>query len=301
MVVFGYVSVKKWREMKTEMNIKAEVKRNPREFSYKELKTATNNFHSSQIIGHGSFVDGLQGVYIVVGTPAAVKRSLRSREAKSGVLGGVSAIAGLRHKNLVQLLGWCVKKGELLLVYELMPYGSIDSDIKSSNVMLDANLNARLGDFGLAKLIDHNKSPVSDSHGWNGRVSAPEYLHCGKATDKTDVYSYGVVCWRFCCGRRPIEREIGGPNMGRFWARLISGLMESLMSGSEEALMVGLSCVNPRSDMRPSMRRVLQVLNREAEETEVPSVKPKVSFFERYAFECGGSYALRRTCSGFEP
>ncbi|KAF5815108.1 putative protein kinase RLK-Pelle-L-LEC family [Helianthus annuus] len=334
MVVFGYVSVKKWREMKTEMNIKAEVKRNPREFSYKELKTATNNFHSSQIIGHGSFGTVYKAFILSSGTPAAVKRSLRSREAKSEFLAELSAIAGLRHKNLVQLLGWCVKKGELLLVYELMPYGSIDSvlykdpdhwgflkwihrykiaiglasvlaylhqecdklvihrDIKSSNVMLDANLNARLGDFGLAKLIDHNKSPVSTLTAGTAGYLAPEYLHCGKATDKTDVYSYGVVVLEVCCGRRPIEREIGGPNMVNLvdWVwdlhtkGEVLGAIDKRLNGEfDEAearrlLMVGLSCVNPRSDMRPSMRRVLQVLNREAEETEVPSVKPKVSF-----------------------
>ncbi|KAI7758334.1 hypothetical protein M8C21_013695 [Ambrosia artemisiifolia] len=334
LVIFGYVSVKKWREMKTEMNIKAEVARNPREFSYKELKIATNNFHSSHIIGNGSFGTVYKAFIMSSGTPAAVKRSLRSGEAKAEFLAELSAIAGLRHKNLVQLLGWCVKRGELLLVYELMPYGSIDNvlyqdpthwaflkwpnrykiatglasvlaylhqecdklvihrDIKSSNVMLDSNLNPRLGDFGLARLIDHDKSPVTTLTAGTAGYLAPEYLHCGKATDKTDVYSYGVVVLEVCCGRRPIEREIGGMKMVNLvdwvWDLHANGAVldaiDKRLKGEfdeeegKRLLMVGLSCVNPRSDMRPSMRRVLQVLNREAEEMEVPNVKPKVSF-----------------------
>ncbi|KAK9077613.1 hypothetical protein SSX86_005950 [Deinandra increscens subsp. villosa] len=334
LAVFGYVSVRKWREMKTEMRIKAEFTRKPREFSYKELKTATNNFDPSQIIGHGSFGTVYKAFIIATGTPAAVKRSLRSREAKTEFLAELSAIACLRHKNLVQLLGWCVKKGELLLVYELMPYGSIDSvlyqdpdhwgflnwnhryqiavglasvlaylhqecdklvihrDIKSSNVMLDANFNARLGDFGLAKLIDHNKSPISTLTAGTAGYLAPEYLHCGKATDKTDVYSYGVVVLEVCCGRRPIEREVGGMRMVNLvdWVwdlhtnDGVLGAIDKRLNGEfdvEEAkrlLMVGLSCVNPRSEMRPSMRRVLQVLKHEVEEVVVPPVKPKVSF-----------------------
>ncbi|KAL8195604.1 hypothetical protein R6Q57_026007 [Mikania cordata] len=334
LAVFGYISVKKWQEIKTEMNIKPEFTRNPREFSYKELKIATNNFNPTQIIGHGSFGTVYKAFIVSSGTPAAVKRSLRSREAKTEFLAELSAIACLRHKNLVQLLGWCVKKGELLLVYELMPYGSVDSvlyqdpeywgflnwnhrykiaaglasvlaylhqecdklvihrDIKSSNVMLDANFNARLGDFGLARLIDHNKSPITTLTAGTAGYLAPEYLHCGKATDKTDVYSYGVVVLEVCCGRRPIEKEIGGPNMVNLvdwvWDLHANGeildAIDKRLNGEfdeeegKRLLMIGLSCVNPRSSMRPSMRRVLQVLNREAEEVVVPSSKPKVSF-----------------------
>ncbi|GKF58811.1 probable L-type lectin-domain containing receptor kinase S.7 [Tanacetum coccineum] len=89
----------------------------------------------------------------------------------------------------------------------------IHHDIKLSNVMLDANFNARLGDFGLPKLIDHDKSPISTLTAGTAGYLAPEYLHCGKANDKTDVYSYGFMVLEICCGRRPIEKEPESQNM----------------------------------------------------------------------------------------
>ncbi|GJS68160.1 probable L-type lectin-domain containing receptor kinase S.7 [Tanacetum coccineum] len=334
LVLFGYVSVKRWREIKNDTVIKNEFKRKPRQYRYRELKIATNDFHPNRVIGHGSFGTVYKAFLVSSGTTAAVKRSKQSREAKNEFLSELSVIAGLRHKNLVQLLGWCVEKGELLLVYELMPYGSIDKvlyqdpdhwgflnwthrykiaiglasvlaylhqecdklvihrDIKSSNVMLDANFNARLGDFGLAKLIDHDKSPISTLTAGTAGYLAPEYLHCGKANDKTDVYSYGVVVLEICCGRRPIEKEPESQNIVNLvdwvWGSYSSGKVvdsiDARLNGvfdeveGERLLMVGLSCVNPRSEMRPSMRRVLQILNNEAEVMNVPVVKPKVSF-----------------------
>nr|XP_043630826.1 probable L-type lectin-domain containing receptor kinase S.7 [Erigeron canadensis] len=337
LVLVGYIAVKKWKEIKIETSIKTGFKRGPRQFSYKELKMATNNFHLSRIIGHGAFGIVYKAFLISSGaTSAAVKRSMCSPEAKDDFLAELSVIARLRHKNLVQLLGWCVEKGEFLLVYELMPYGSIDKvlyqdpdllgfltwnrrykiaiglasvlaylhqecdklvihrDIKSSNVMLDEHFNARLGDFGLARLIDHNKSPVSTLTAGTMGYLAPEYLHCGKATDKTDVYSYGVVVLEVCCGRRPIEKETGVEKMVNLvdWVwdlyakdEILDAIDERLNGefNKDEArrlLMVGLSCVNPRSEMRPTMGRVLQILNRDAEEemAVVPLMKPKVSF-----------------------
>ncbi|GJW05941.1 probable L-type lectin-domain containing receptor kinase S.7 [Tanacetum coccineum] len=167
----------------------------------------------------------------------------------------------------------------------------IHRDIKSSNVMLDANFNARLGDFGLAKLIDHDKSPISTLTAGTTGYLAPEYLHCGKANDKTDVYSYGVVVLEICCGQRPIEKEPESQNMVNLvdwvWGLYSSGKVvdsiDARLNGvfdeveGERLLMIRLICVNPRSEMRPSMRRVLQILN-EAEVMNVPVVKPKVSF-----------------------
>ncbi|KAJ0733854.1 putative protein kinase RLK-Pelle-L-LEC family [Helianthus annuus] len=334
LVVFGYVSVKKWRESKMDMNIQAELLTGPKQFSYKELKVATNGFHSGRIIGHGAFGSVYKAVFVSSGATAAVKRSKHSHEGKTEFLAELSIIACLRHKNLVPLQGWCVEKGELLLVYEYMPYGSVDKvlyqesghwgflkwnhryniavglasvlaylhqeceqqvihrDIKASNVMLDANFNARLGDFGLARIMDHDKSPVSTLTAGTMGYLAPEYLQYGKATDKTDVFSYGVVVLELCCGRRPIEREPGGHKM----INLVDWVWELHSKGAicdavdkrlnkefdpdevRKLLLVGLSCANPDSEKRPSMRRVLQILNNESDEIAVPKMKPTLSF-----------------------
>ncbi|KAK6133027.1 hypothetical protein DH2020_033237 [Rehmannia glutinosa] len=334
LVVFGYVSVKKWKGIKTDKNLKAELMAGPRQFSYKELKFSTRGFHQSRILGHGAFGTVYKAFFVDLGTIAAVKRSKHTHEGKTEFLSELSIIAGLRHKNLVQLQGWCVEKGELLLVYEFMPNGSLDNvlyqdsengnplkwsyryniavglasaltylhqeceqqvihrDIKTSNIMLDASYNARLGDFGLARLMDHDKSPVSTLTAGTMGYLAPEYLQYGKATEKTDVFSYGVVILELACGRRPIEREGEGQKMVNLvdWVwklhsegKIVEAADERLNGefdecGMKKLLLVGLSCANPDSSERPSMRRVFQILNNEANPVVVPRKKPSLTF-----------------------
>jgi serine/threonine protein kinase len=332
--LLGYYSFVKWKGVRigVSKNFKTGFVACPREFNYRELKSATREFHPSRIVGHGSFGTVYKAFFISSGTIAAVKRSRHSHEGKTEFLSELSIIAGLRHKNLVQLLGWCVEKGELLLVYDFMPNGSLDKmlykepergklltwphrvnivvglasvlvylhqeceqrvihrDIKTANVLLDGNLNPRLGDFGLAKLMDHDKSPVSTLTAGTMGYLAPEYLQYGKATDKTDVFSYGVVVLEVACGKRPIERE--GPKMVNLvdwvWGlysegKIIEAVDKRLNGEFEEEemrkiLMLGLSCANPDSAERPTMRRVLQILNNEAVPFTVPKVKPSLTF-----------------------
>ncbi|KAJ4725292.1 putative Kinase [Melia azedarach] len=334
LVVFGYISFKKLKGMRTGICLRAELVAGPREFSYKELHSATRGFHSIRILGRGAFGNVYKAIFVSSGSVAAVKRSKHSHEGKTEFLAELSIIACLRHKNLVQLLGWCAEKGELLLVYEFMPNGSLDSmlyrepdqgvllswyhrinivvglasaltylhqeceqqvihrDIKASNILLDANFNARLGDFGLARLMDHDKSPVSTLTAGTMGYLAPEYLQYGTATEKTDVFSYGVVVLEVACGRRPIEREPDSQKMVNLvdwvWGlhaegRIIEAVDKKLNGEFNEEetkklLLVGLSCANPDSSERPSMRRVLQILNNEAEPVAVPKMKPSLTF-----------------------
>jgi serine/threonine protein kinase len=333
-VAFGYFSVRKWQKIKRVKSLKAELVTGPKEFSYKELKLATRGFHSSRIIGRGAFGNVYKALFNSSGTLAAVKRSKHSHEGKTEFLAELSIIACLRHKNLIPLLGWCVEKGEVLLVYEFMPYGSLDRmlyeegselgiflnwahrqkiavglassltylhheceqqvihrDIKTSNIMLDGNLNARLGDFGLARLMEHDKSPASTLTAGTMGYLAPEYLHYGKATEKTDVFSYGVVILELVCGKRPIEREPVSQKMvnlvdwvwGLYGEGNIIEAADPRLNGEFEEemrklLLVGLSCANPDSTGRPTMRRVLQILNGEAEPIAVPRKKPSLTF-----------------------
>jgi serine/threonine protein kinase len=130
----------------------------------------------------------------------AIKRvSKGSKQGRKEYASEVRVISRLRHKNLVQLIGWCHGDGNLLLVYELMPNGSLDThlyggasnavlpwtaryeialglgsallylqqdsdqcvlhrDIKPSNIMLDAAFSAKLGDFGLARLVERGRA-----------------------------------------------------------------------------------------------------------------------------------------------
>ncbi|KAL0452884.1 UNVERIFIED_CONTAM: putative receptor-like protein kinase [Sesamum latifolium] len=81
----------------------------------------------------------------------------------------------------------------------------IHRDLKSSNILLDSNFNAKLSDFGLAILDGtQNKNNIKLS-GTLGYV-APEYLLDGKLTDKSDVYAFGVVLLELLLGRKPVEK-----------------------------------------------------------------------------------------------
>ncbi|XP_062078882.1 probable L-type lectin-domain containing receptor kinase S.7 [Humulus lupulus] len=342
LVVFGYMSVRKLKSIRTQKSfINHDLLTSPREFTYRELKSATKGFHASRIIGHGAFGTVYKAFFANSGTIAAVKRSKHSHEGKTEFLAELSIIACLRHKNLVQLQGWCVEKGELLLVYDFMPNGSLDKllyqesgrgpwlswshrqniavglasiltylhqeceqqvihrDIKTGNVLLDGNFNARLGDFGLAKLMDHDKSPVSTLTAGTMGYLAPEYLQYGKATEKTDVFSFGIVILEVACGRRPIERETGTQKMVNLvdwvWGLHSEGKIieaaDKRLNGEfreeemRKLLLVGLSCANPDSTERPTMRRVLQILSNEAEPVIVPRIKPSLTFSLHYTLD----------------
>lgn len=339
LVILGYVSFLKWRGVRKLQKSFGTVGCCPKEFGYKEVKLATKGFHPSRVIGKGSFGTVYKALFESSGTIAAVKRSRQySHEGRTEFLAELSVIAGLRHKNLVQLLGWCVEKGELLLVYEFMPNGSLDKvlyqecesgnnsnnvlswnhrvniavglasvlsylhqeceqrvihrDIKTGNILLDGSMNPRLGDFGLAKLMDHDKSPVSTLTAGTMGYLAPEYLQCGMANEKTDVFSYGVVVLEVACGRRPIERE--GQKMVNLvdwvWGLHSQGTIieaaDKRLNGDfregemKRLLLLGLSCANPDSAQRPSMRRVLQILNNNNEGVAlvVPKEKPTLTF-----------------------
>ncbi|KAJ7015544.1 L-type lectin-domain containing receptor kinase S.7 [Populus alba x Populus x berolinensis] len=341
LVAFGYISFRKWQKIERVKSLKAELMTGPKEFSYKELKLATRGFHSSRIIGRGAFGNVYKAFFKSSGTFAAVKRSKHSHEGKTEFLAELSIIACLRHKNLIPLQGWCVEKGEVLLVYEFMPHGSLDRmlyeegsergiflnwahrqktavglassltylhheceqkvihrDIKTSNIMLDGNFNARLGDFGLARIMEHDKSPVSTLTAGTMGYLAPEYLHCGIATEKTDVFSYGVVILELACGKRPIEKEPVSQKMvnlvdwvwGLYGEGKIIEAADSRLNGEFEEeemrklLLVGLSCANPDDTGRPAIRRVLQILNGEAEPIAVPRKKPSLTFSCDLAF-----------------
>ncbi|KAK4353321.1 hypothetical protein RND71_028839 [Anisodus tanguticus] len=335
-LVLVWLYSKKFKNVKSsEINLGSDIIKMPKEFSYKELKIATKGFDSTKIIGHGAFGIVYKGILSETGEIVAVKRCSHSGQGKAEFLSELAIIGTLRHRNLVRLQGWCHDKGEILLVFDLMPNGSLDKalfesrmvlpwshrrkillgvasalaylhqecenqvihrDVKSSNIMLDEGFNARLGDFGLARQIEHDKSPDATVAAGTMGYLAPEYLLTGRATEKTDVFSYGAVVLEVASGRRPIEKEKN--EVGKFG--LHSNLVEwvwglhkdgnllsaadsrlNLEFGEQEmtrVLLVGLACSHPDPMARPTMRGVVQMLVGEAEVPIVPRAKPSMSF-----------------------
>ncbi|XP_021856967.2 L-type lectin-domain containing receptor kinase S.4 [Spinacia oleracea] len=99
----------------------------PHRYRYHELREATRGFREKELLGRGGFGRVYKGCLQKCNTQIAVKRI--NHESKQGLpefVAEIASIGRLRHRNLVQLLGWGRRRGDLLLVYDYMPYGSLD-------------------------------------------------------------------------------------------------------------------------------------------------------------------------------
>ncbi|GJN34159.1 hypothetical protein PR202_gb22802 [Eleusine coracana subsp. coracana] len=190
----------------------------PKRYHYRELAVATGDFSDENKLGRGGF--GSSEVRI---------------------------ISRLRHRNLVQLLGWCDSAKGLLLVYELVPGGSLDKhihnnsrllswseryriimglgsalrylhrewdqcvvhgDIKPSNIMLDSSYNTKLGDFGLARLADHGADPRTTMNiAGTTGYIDPDFVNTRRLSTESDVYSFGIVLLEIVSGKPPVFQE----------------------------------------------------------------------------------------------
>ncbi|CAH1445047.1 unnamed protein product [Lactuca virosa] len=185
----------------------------------------------------------------------------------------------------------CGLAAALMYLHEEWEQCVLHRDIKSSNVMLDSNFNAKLGDFGLAKLVDHEKGSHTTLLAGTLGYMAPECVVTGKATKRSDIFSFGVVALEIACGRKPIEYLAPEKQIRLVqWVWELYGtgtLLEAvdphLGSDFEEEeikrlMILGLWCVHPDSDFRPSMRQAIQVLNSEASVPVLPSKMPVASY-----------------------
>ncbi|KAK8272827.1 hypothetical protein V6Z11_D11G362000 [Gossypium hirsutum] len=237
-----------------------------------------------------------------------------SRQGMREFVAEIATIGRLRHPNLVRLLGYCRRKQELLLVYDYMPNGSLDKflyhqpnsslnwtqrfkiikdvasalfylhqqwvqviihrDIKPANVLIDSDMNPRLGDFGLAKLCDLGNDPQTSHVAGTLGYMAPELARAGKANTSTDIYAFGIFMLEVACGRKPIEPR--APPEETFLADWITDCwdkgdilatidkrLEKRFVGqqAELVLKLGLLCSHPVAAARPSMSSVISYLD----------------------------------------
>ena len=90
----------------------------------------------------------------------------------------------------------------------------VHRDIKTSNIMLDSGFNVKLGDFGLARLMDHELGPQTTGLAGTLGYLAPEYVTTGKASRESDVYSFGVVALEIACGRKAMDSVDPNSDLG---------------------------------------------------------------------------------------
>ncbi|KAG2621630.1 L-type lectin-domain containing receptor kinase S.4-like [Panicum virgatum] len=299
----------------------------PHRFKYAELRRATRGFRERELLGSGGFGKVYRGVLPGSGETVAVKRvSHESRQGLREFVAEIASIGRLRHRNLVQLQGWCRRRGDLLLVYDYMPNGSLDRhlfggdhlkgsrlawpvrrrilrdvaaallylhegwesvvlhrDVKASNVLLDADMSARLGDFGLAKLHERGANPSTTRVVGTLGYLAPELTRTGKATTAIDVFAFGALVLEVVAGRHPIEPRAPPEELVLAewaWERYAAGEVEKVVDprlGGEydaaevaAAVKVGLWCSHPSPAMRPTMREVARYLDA----GEVPEPPP---------------------------
>ncbi|CDO99535.1 unnamed protein product [Coffea canephora] len=142
-------------------------------------------------------------------------------------------------------------------------------DIKASNVLLDKDMNARLGDFGLARLHDHGQVAATTMVVGTVGYMAPELVKNGRASTQTDVFGFGVLILEVICGRQPIE-EGKPPLVDWAWelmrrGELLNATDERLrLEGKcdeeevEKMMHLGLLCAHPDPSVRPTMRQVVK-------------------------------------------
>ncbi|KAJ4872142.1 putative L-type lectin-domain containing receptor kinase I.11 [Raphanus sativus] len=219
----------------------------PHRFSYKSLYKATRGFDQDGRLGKGGFGEVYRGNLPHIGDIAVKRVCHNGKQGMKQFVAEVVTMGSLKHRNLVPLLGYCRRKGELLLVSEYMSNGSLDRylfhrdkpslswpqrfvilkdiasalsylhtganqvvlhrDIKASNVMLDSDFNGRLGDFGMARFEDYGDSLPATAAIGTMGYMAPELTLMGTST-RTDVYAFGAFMLEVTCGRRPLDNKI---------------------------------------------------------------------------------------------
>ncbi|XP_050223421.1 proline-rich receptor-like protein kinase PERK9 [Mercurialis annua] len=287
-------------------------------FTYDELHNATNGFSSQNLLGEGGFGSVYKGSLPDGREVAVKQLKVGGGQGEREFKAEVEIISRIHHRHLVSLVGYCISDNRRLLVYDYVSNNTlhfhlhgegrpvldwaarvkvaagaargiaylhedchpriIHRDIKTSNILLDNNFEAKVSDFGLAKLaLDANTHVTTRVMGTFGYM-APEYASSGKLTDKSDVFSYGVVLLELITGRRPVDssQPIGDESLVQ-WARpllghalaneefngLVDPKLENNFVESEMFIMIeaAAACVRHSAAKRPRMGQVVRAFD----------------------------------------
>nr|CAB3447803.1 unnamed protein product [Digitaria exilis] len=286
---------------------------NMKRFQFREIQAATENFSSKNILGKGGFGIVYRG-QLPDGTLVAVKRLKDGNAAggEAQFQTEVEMISLAVHRNLLRLYGFCMTTSERLLVYPYMSNGSvalrlkgkppldwitrkrialgaargllylheqcdpkiIHRDVKAANILLDDCCEAIVGDFGLAKLLDHRESHVTTAvRGTVGHI-APEYLSTGQSSEKTDVFGFGILLLELITGQTALEFGKSSNQKGAMldWVKKMHQekqldiLMDKGLGNKydhielEEMVQVALLCTQFLPGHRPKMSEVVRML-----------------------------------------
>ncbi|KAF5730596.1 leucine-rich repeat receptor-like serine/threonine-protein kinase [Tripterygium wilfordii] len=275
-------------------------------YPYKDLQKATYNF--TTLIGQGAFGPVYKAQMPTGETVAVKVLAADSRQGEKEFQTEVMLLGRLHHRNLVNLVGYCAEKSQHILIYVYMSKGSLSShlynesyepvnwdvrvhialdvargleylhngavppvihrDIKSSNILLDHCMRARVSDFGLSReeMVDKHAA-IRGTFGYLD----PEYVSTRTFTKKSDVYSFGVLLFELLAGRNPQQGlmeyvELAAMNTeGKVgWEELVDARLDGNFGVQElnEVAALAYKCINRAPRKRPSMRDIVQVLSR---------------------------------------
>ncbi|XP_010241366.1 PREDICTED: receptor like protein kinase S.2-like [Nelumbo nucifera] len=300
----------------------------PREISFQEIINATDNFSDTHRVAEVDFGTAYHG-YLENCQHILVKRlgmktcpALRARFSDE-----LHNLGRLRHRNLVQLRGWCTEQGEMLVVYDYSAnrllshllfhhhhhhqkteqpvlrwrhrYSIIRSlasailylheewdeqvihrNITSSAIVLDPDMNPRLGCFALAEFLIRNEhghhvvaNPTRSSVRGIFGYMAPEYIESGEANTSADVYSFGVVMLEVVTGQMAVDfrwpEVLLVKKVREFQARkrplmeLVDWRLDGEYDHREMVRLVklGMACTHSDPDLRPSMKKIVSILD----------------------------------------
>ncbi|XP_010916822.1 G-type lectin S-receptor-like serine/threonine-protein kinase At5g35370 [Elaeis guineensis] len=307
----------------------------PTRFTYAELVEATDGFRTK--IGSGGFGAVYKGELPDKTLVAVKKINNIGVQGKREFCTEIAVIGNIHHVNLVKLRGFCAQGTRRLLVYEYMNRGSLDRplfgpgpvlewqerldiaigaarglaylhsgcdhriihcDVKPENILLHDHNQVKISDFGLAKLMTPEQSGLFTTMRGTRGYLAPEWLTNSAISDKTDVYSYGMVLLEIIRGRKNRSEEswpgssvssgssggvagtcdyfpmvaVEGHERGRY-EELADPRLEGRVRGPEIARMVkvALCCLHEEPGLRPSMAAVVGML-----EGVVPVWEPRM-------------------------
>ncbi|KAF7843350.1 proline-rich receptor-like protein kinase PERK15 [Senna tora] len=286
-------------------------------FTYDELAFATNGFSNSNLLGQGGFGYVHKGVLPNGKTVAIKQMKSGSRQGEREFQAEVEIISRVHHRHLVSLVGYCIAGDQRLLVYEFVPNNTLEfhlhgkdreimdwatrmkiaigsakglaylhedcqpkiihRDIKASNILLDDKFEAKVADFGLAKFSSDTDTHVSTRVMGTFGYLAPEYAASGKLTEKSDVFSFGVVLLELITGRKPVDKAESFTDDSMVeWARPL--LSQALEKGNFDVLadprlqksynsdemvrmiVCAANCVRHSARRRPRMSQVVRAL-----------------------------------------